>query len=162
MKHKVGVKTQDSVLLDILHGVRCTSCALAAISRRSPKKKPIHVPFAAMRTVIGEPTLANSHLSPQGDTRGSKALPLAAVVAAAAVVLAAAGGGAGAVAVVVAAAAVAVVACGGGDGFGAVTVVALVGAGVGVGPPLPSTATAARMQSVNAMRHTCNSTAWLC
>ena len=120
-----------------------------------------------MRTVIGEPTLANSHLSPQGDTRGSNALPLAAVVAAAAVELAAAGGGAGAVAVVVAAAAVAVVACGGGDGFGAVTtVVALVGALVGAGageegPPLPSTATAARMHSENAMRHTC-STAWLC
>lgn len=113
--------------------------------------------FGAMRTVMGVPTLASSHLSPHGETRGLNA-PLLVVVAAAAGVLAAAGGGAGAVAVVVAAAAVVAAAGGGGDGFGAVTVAILVGAGVGLGPPLASTATAARMQRENATRHTCNST----
>lgn len=108
------------------------------------------------RTVMGVPVVARVHLSPQGDTRGSNAPLLVVVGAAAAVVLAAAGGGAGAVAVAAAAAAgVVLVVGGGGDGVATVTVAFLVGAGVGLGPPLASTATAARMHSVNATRHTC-------
>ena len=119
-------------------------------------KRALNDVIVYQRTVMGEPVVARVHLSPQGDTRGSNAPLLVVVGAAAAVVLAAAGGGAGAMAAVaVTVAGVVLVAGGGGDGAATVTVAFLVGAGVGLGPPLASTATAARMQSANATRHTC-------